>query len=190
MPDGRVLLAIGDAMGHGLTAASLMAQMRSGLVGLAYTGATADQLATWLNELTYHGTAGVTATGTAIIGHFRPETRELAWTCAGHPVPVLVREGTATLLQVRPGPILGASESLEYTLETTPLRERDLVLLYTDGIIERRGRDIEEGIEALLAAAAGTGPDEDPERVLDRILAEVRDERTEDDICVLAVRVL
>ncbi|MFI9592379.1 PP2C family protein-serine/threonine phosphatase [Nonomuraea sp. NPDC052265] len=49
--DGRVLLAIGDAMGHGLTAASIMLQMRSGLAGLAYTGAPAGRLATWLNDL-------------------------------------------------------------------------------------------------------------------------------------------
>ncbi|RBQ19697.1 hypothetical protein DP939_13290 [Spongiactinospora rosea] len=190
LPDGRVLLAVGDAMGHGLTAASLMAQMRSGLAGLAYTGAPADRLGTWLNELIYHGAGAITVTGTAIIGHFDPETGELAWICAGHPAPVLLRDGTATLLQVRPGPIMGAMESPSYTLETTPLRRGDLVLLYTDGVVERRGRDIEEGFEALLAAAHGAAAEEDPERVLDRVLGELRDERGEDDICILAVRVL
>ncbi|MDF5758130.1 SpoIIE family protein phosphatase [Spongiactinospora sp. TRM90649] len=191
MPDGHVLLAIGDAMGHGLTAASLMAQMRSGLAGLAYTGASADRLTTWLNELIYHSTAGITATGTAIVGHFAPATHVLAWACAGHPAPVLVREGTAVLLPVRPGPLLGAERSAEYELESTVLQSGDLVILYTDGIVERRGRDIEEGIEALLAAARSAGPGEDPERVLDHLLTELlRDERTEDDICVLAIRVL
>ncbi|MEV7013114.1 SpoIIE family protein phosphatase [Streptosporangium sp. NPDC051022] len=189
LPDGRVLIAIGDAMGHGLTAASLMVQMRSGLAGLAYTGAEADQLATWLNELTYHANQGITATGTAIIGHFDPAGRVLTWTSAGHPAPVLVRDGKAAFLEGDPGTMLGAFEAMEYTLTTTRLNEGDVLILYTDGIVERRGRDLSDGLNALLEAAARC-TEGDLEGDLTCLLRQLDDEPAQDDICVLALRVL
>ncbi|GAA3067293.1 PP2C family protein-serine/threonine phosphatase [Streptosporangium carneum] len=188
LPDGRVLVAIGDAMGHGLTAASLMVQMRSGLAGLAYTGAEADQLATWLNELTYHANQGITATGTAIIGHYDPAARALTWVSAGHPAPVLVRDGKASFLEGDPGTMLGAFEAMQYTLTRTGLREGDVLLLYTDGIVERRGRDLGDGLNALLDAAShcvGGDLDDDITCLLERL----GDEPAQDDICVLALRV-
>ncbi|MFI6818003.1 PP2C family protein-serine/threonine phosphatase [Nonomuraea sp. NPDC050328] len=192
LPDGRVLVAVGDAMGHGLAAAGLMATMRSGLAGLAYTGAPADQLATWLNELMYHANPGVTATGTAIIGHFDPACRTLAWADAGHPNPVLVRRGRAGLLEAERGTMLGAFESTEYSLRCTQLEAGDLLLLYTDGIVERRGRDVEEGMRALVkAAAAAEGlVGADPEHGIDYVLRELDAASAEDDVCLLALMVL
>ncbi|WP_326824315.1 SpoIIE family protein phosphatase [Streptosporangium sp. NBC_01756] len=188
LPDGRVLLAIGDAMGHGLTAASLMVQMRSGLAGLAYTGAEADQLASWLNELIYHANQGITATGTAIIGHFDPSSRILNWISAGHLPPILVRDG-ASFLKGSAGTMLGAFEAMKYTVNTTQLAEGDLLLLYTDGIVERRGRDLDEGLNALLDAA-GRCVEGDLEKDIASIIRQVGGEQSDDDICLLAFRVL
>ncbi|SEG93402.1 Serine phosphatase RsbU, regulator of sigma subunit [Nonomuraea solani] len=189
IPDGRVLLAIGDAMGHGLTAASIMLQMRSGLAGLAYTGAHSGQLTTWLNDLIVHSSEGVTVTGTAIVGHFDPEDHSFCWTNAGHPAPVLIREGRAELVDAVPGMMLGAFDATEYGMTRTPLEPGDLLVLYTDGIVERRGHDLDTGMNALVQAAGSCTAD-DPEEVISCLLRRMGGESAEDDVCVIAVRVL
>ncbi|MFF0310504.1 SpoIIE family protein phosphatase [Streptosporangium sp. NPDC004379] len=189
LPDGRVLLAIGDAMGHGLSAVSLMAQMRSGLAGLAYTGAPADQLARWLNELAFHANQNITVTGTAVIGHFDPAARTLEWVSAGHLPPVLVRDGKAVFLETSNGTMLGAFENMEYTLTTTQLARGDLLLLYTDGVVEHRGHSLDIGLNAILEAA-GRCTETDPEKNLVCVLRQLGGERATDDICLLALRVL
>jgi serine phosphatase RsbU (regulator of sigma subunit) len=189
IPDGRILLAVGDAMGHGLTAASLMLQMRSGLAGLAYTHAPANQLTTWLNDLLVHSGEGVTVTGTAIIGHFSPEDRTLAWTNAGHPAPVLIRDGRAELLEGVPGTMLGAFDAAEYGMAVTRLEPDDVLMLYTDGVIERRGQDLDAGMDALVKAA-GQCVGDDPEKMIDCVLSHLSGRPSDDDVCILAVRVL
>ncbi|MFI6739602.1 PP2C family protein-serine/threonine phosphatase [Nonomuraea sp. NPDC050451] len=189
IPDGRVLLAIGDAMGHGLTAASIMLQMRSGLGGLAYTGADAGRLTTWLNDLTVHANQAVTVTGTTIVGHFDPKERTYAWTNAGHPAPVLVRSGRAALVEGTSGTMLGAFDATEYGLTTTQLDPGDVLLLYTDGIVERRGQDLDAGMEALVQAAHLCAGD-DPEELISCLLKRLGGENAEDDICLLAAKVL
>ncbi|NUP78710.1 MAG: SpoIIE family protein phosphatase [Nonomuraea sp.] len=187
--DGRVLLAIGDAMGHGLTAASIMLQMRSGLAGLAYTGAPAGQLATWLNDLIVHSNEGVTVTGTAIIGHFDPERRTFAWTNAGHPAPVLIRDGRARLVEGVTGTLLGAFDAAEFDMTVTRLEPGDVLLMYTDGVVERRGQDLDRGIEALVQAAHFCVGD-DPEQMIDCVLRRLGADGSTDDVCVMAARVL
>jgi serine phosphatase RsbU (regulator of sigma subunit) len=189
IPDGRVLLAIGDAMGHGLTAAGIMLQMRSGLAGLAYTGASADQLTTWLNDLIVHSNEGITVTGTAVIGHFDPETRTFAWTNAGHPAPLLIRDGHAELVNAAPGMMLGAFDATEYGMNTTRLQAGDTLVLYTDGVVERRGRDLDAGLNALMHSARNCVTD-DPEATIDCLLQRMGGDQSEDDVCVIAARVL
>ncbi|MEV0346750.1 SpoIIE family protein phosphatase [Nonomuraea sp. NPDC050680] len=189
IPDGRVLLAIGDAMGHGLAAASLMLQMRSALAGLAYTHAPANQLTTWLNDLLVHSNEGVTVTGTAIIGHFDPMDRTLTWTNAGHPPPILVRNGHAELLEGVPGTMLGAFEAAQYGLATTQLEADDTLVLYTDGVIERRSQDLDAGIAALAQAGSQCVGDE-PEKMIDCVLSHLGGRATDDDVCIVAARVL
>ncbi|TYB52179.1 SpoIIE family protein phosphatase [Nonomuraea sp. PA05] len=189
IPDGRVLIAIGDAMGHGLTAASIMLQMRSGLAGLAYTQAPAGQLATWLNDLIVHSNEGITVTGTAIIGHFDPQDCTFRWTNAGHPAPLLIRDGRAAPIDGVQGMMLGAFDMTEYQMTTTRLQSGDVLLLYTDGVVERRGQDLEAGMEALLQAAH-LCTDDDPEQMIACLLKRLGGEAAEDDVCVIAVRVL
>ncbi|RSN07526.1 hypothetical protein DMB42_23065 [Nonomuraea sp. WAC 01424] len=187
--DGRVLLAIGDAMGHGLTAASIMLQMRSGLAGLAYTGAPAGQLATWLNDLIVHSNEEVTVTGTAIIGHFDPERRTFAWTSAGHPAPVLIRDGTGRLVEGPTGTLLGAFDAAEFDMTATQLEPGDTLLMYTDGVVERRGQDLDAGIAALVHASHSCVGD-DPEQTIDCLLRRLGADSSTDDVCVIAARVL
>lgn len=186
LPDGRVLIGIGDAAGHGLEATALMARMRSGLGGLSYTGARSGQLMTWLNELVCFDAPQTTAT--AAIGHYDPVTRELTWTRAGHPPPVLVRDGVAQVLDGTDGTLLGAVRDQAYRQSVTRLRPGDLLLFYTDGLVERRDADIDVGITALAdAAAACTGAD--PAGDIANVLAELGLHAPEDDTCLLAIRV-
>ncbi|MFC9293968.1 PP2C family protein-serine/threonine phosphatase [Streptomyces sp. NPDC057011] len=186
LPDGRILLAIGDACGHGLSAVARMAQQRHALAGLAHApGTHAGQLTTWLNELLCADPAAETATG--IIGHLDAE-RRYRWACAGHPAPLLLRDGRATALGTdHRGPLFGLLPGHEYATDTVALRPGDLLLLYTDGMVERRGEDISEGIDALrsvLLSCDGL----DAQEALDRIMGAYTPEDHEDDTCLVAIR--
>ncbi|MGW6945447.1 PP2C family protein-serine/threonine phosphatase [Streptomyces xanthophaeus] len=186
LPDGRGLLAIGDACGHGLGAVARMAQQRHALAGLAHApGTHAGQLTTWLNELLCGDPAAGTATG--IIGHVDVE-RNFRWACAGHPPPLLLRDGAASALGTdHRGPLFGMLPGYDYATATLALRPGDLLLLYTDGMVERRGEDITSGIANLctvLKECTGLTAQE----ALDRIMAAYTPETHEDDTCLLAVR--
>ena len=125
MPNGRVLLAIGDVGGHGLEAAAGMARLRGALAGLAITGAPPDQLVGWLNDLVWHVAPEHTAS--VIAGYFDPDTRVLTWAQAGHPPPVLVRGAWALALDQPEGVLLGAGRE-PYELVTIRLRDRKSVV--------------------------------------------------------------
>ncbi|TDC88615.1 serine/threonine protein phosphatase [Nonomuraea deserti] len=185
-PDGRLLLAVGDVSGHGLPAIARMAQLRHALVGLAMTGRPAHRLLAWLNELVMHQLKDTTAT--AIVGHLDPETRVLAWSQAGNLAPVLVRDGVASRLTQPRGVLLGAGWPGPYELATTRLLPGDLLLMFTDGLAERRTRDIDVGLDLVMAAARDVSA-RDLESGLDRLLADIGGPNPEDDACLLAVGV-
>ncbi|MEV3988789.1 PP2C family protein-serine/threonine phosphatase [Streptomyces sp. NPDC049837] len=186
LPDGRALIAIGDASGHGLEAVARMAQQRHAMAGLAQTGACAGEVTTWLNELVCSDPTSATAT--MAVGHISGD-RVLRWTCAGHPAPLLLREGRAYALPTEHrGPLLGVLPGHEYDTAEVRLEPGDVLLLYTDGVVERRGQDITEGINALtglLAASSGLPP----RRIVDRLTEEYERGIHDDDACLLAVRV-
>ncbi|GAA2876300.1 PP2C family protein-serine/threonine phosphatase [Nonomuraea rubra] len=186
-PDGRQLLAIGDVSGHGLPAISRMAQLRHALVGLAMTGQAANRLLDWLNELVLHQLKDTTAT--AIIGHFDPQTRVFAWGQAGNLAPILVRGGMASQLPQPRGVLLGAASGSPYELATTRLQPGDLLLMFTDGLVERRTRDIDVGLDLAMAAARKL-EGHDLDAGLDRLLADIGGPNPEDDACLLVVGVL
>ncbi len=186
LPDDRVLLAIGDVSGHGLPAIAHMAQLRHALVGLTMTGEPADRLLAWLNELVLHRLDETTAT--AIIGHLDTETRVFTWSQAGHLPPILVREGKAEALVQPKGVLLGATCDQPYRLASVELQDGDLLLLFTDGLVERRTRDIDVGLDLAVSAAAQLLTC-DLDAGLDRLLADIGGPNPEDDACLLAVGV-
>src|SRR5215470_1911883 len=160
MPEGTVLLAIGDVGGHGLEAAAGMARLRGALAGLAITGAPPERLVGWLNDLVWHVAPEHSAS--VIAGYFDPRERVLSWAQAGHPPPVLIRGAWARPLDPPSGILLGASRG-SYEAQTVQLRRGDLLLLYSDGLVERRDRPIDEGIATLVSAVRGVS---DPERLV------------------------
>ncbi|GAA2654546.1 SpoIIE family protein phosphatase [Streptomyces spororaveus] len=186
LPDGRVMLAVGDIAGHGLRAATAMVAVRNALRGLAFTGASAGQLMGWLNAVASADPQHSTAT--AVCAHYEPREGVLRWSSAGHLPLILLREGRAVLLETPRDLLLGAVKAVEYTETVTPLRPGDLLVLYTDGLVERRHRSLDHGVERLRRAVEGAerpGLDE----MADLLLAEVRGD-TDDDTSLVLLRVL
>lgn len=182
VPDGRVLIAIGDVAGHGLPAAAGMARLRGALAGLSITGAPPDRLVGWLNDLVHHVDAEHTAS--VIAGYFDPRSRVFTWAQAGHPPPVMVRGATAAVLDPPAGILLGAGRT-GYECSSLALQPGDLLMLCSDGVVERRDRPVEEGLAAAAEAAAGA---HDPEQLISTVLRSLGT-NPEDDSCLVAVRV-
>jgi serine phosphatase RsbU (regulator of sigma subunit) len=182
--DGSVFLAVGDVAGHGLDAAAGMARVGNALRGLSVTGLTGDQLLDALNRLICE-TESPDAVASAIVGTLYPGLPVLRWAQAGHPNPVLVRDGEAKLLERPQGPMLGAAEDSVYHLATVELCQGDVLLWYTDGLI---GRDVTQGLDRLRVAAAGC-PVTSAEVFLDTLSRRLAPLATGDDLCMLAMRV-
>jgi serine phosphatase RsbU (regulator of sigma subunit) len=184
--DAEVFLAIGDVSGHGLGAVAAMARLRNALSGLAFTGAAPDKLLGWLNRLVLHWPPTLTAT--ALTGRFDPRTHIFTWAQAGHLPPAHVRDGTPRLLTPPDGVLLGAVPDPRFGTCATRLAPGDLLMLYTDGLIERRDRDIDEGFQMLLGALAGCAGGE-PDQIIDHVLGELGAANPIDDTCVVVCRI-
>ncbi|MDT0435477.1 MULTISPECIES: PP2C family protein-serine/threonine phosphatase [Streptomyces] len=195
LPGDRVLIALGDARGHGLQAVTLMAKLRYALAGLSFTGRKVEQLTAWLNNVACDD--GRESTATAVIGRYHPERCLLRWTCAGHPRPVLLRDGRARVLWEAPGaggPPLGVVPDQEYRATETVLLKGDVVLLYSDGLVERRAHDPDADTARLVeevARAGGHGVGAGPaalERFAQTVVQALTGPRQTDDATLLAFR--
>ena len=192
LPDGNVLLAIGDVAGHGLQAATTMAQLRHALAALTVTTTTDPaELLAHLNRLLYASaaTAGSTGTATAVIARYDPASSTLTWAQAGHPAPLLARAGETTELRRPPGPLLGASPKMRYECATVRFEPGDLLLLYTDGLIERRGRTLQQGLGPVVATLNQISAARS-DRPLAELLSRLRRANPNDDTCIVAARPL
>ncbi|MBK3640246.1 MULTISPECIES: SpoIIE family protein phosphatase [Streptomyces] len=184
LPSGLVLLCVGDVAGHGIEAATSMVVLRNAMRGLAVTGAGPAQVLAWLNMVAHHLTGAVTAT--AVCALYDPDKRTLRWARAGHLPPVLVRGTEATALPLVKGLLLGAVPEAGYEEHEVQLAVDDTLLMYTDGLIERRDRSVEESLAQLLTAARAVPPSLDQQ--LDRLLTHSRSD-TDDDTCIVGIRV-
>ena len=184
LPSKKVLLVVGDIAGHGLDAVTGMVAVRNSLRGLAITGASPAMLLDWLNSAAAHFTDGVL--GTAICGLYDPADQTLRWARAGHLPPALVRDGKAEQLPLPDGLLLGADPDASYAEEVTSLRLGDTLLLFTDGLIERRDEPIDDAIASLLRAASR--PVGEIGEYADHLLDQAAS-NTGDDACLVAVRV-
>jgi serine phosphatase RsbU (regulator of sigma subunit) len=184
LPDGDLLVIVGDIAGHGIDAVTGMVTARNALLGLAATGADPAELIGTLNRAACLFAEGLT--GTVICGRYSPGSQLLRWARAGHLPPVLVRDGSATLQPMPEGLLLGVRPDCEYEQFQLPLHAGDTLFFYTDGLIERRAASISDALAEFAAAAVPVGPDLS-EHVA-RILASAASD-TGDDACLLAVRV-
>ena len=193
-PDGATVLVIGDVVGHDSNAAAAMGQLRGLLRALAYDND--EPLAATLTR-TEHAARGLAVTSLATVLLARVErrpdvpvlgTRTLRWTNAGHPPPVLLLpDGTSRVLDTRPDLMLGVDPDARRTEHQLELPDGCTVVLFTDGLVERRGSDLDQGTDRLRAALADLGRTPLPE-LCDILLARLVPEQGSDDVALLVLR--
>jgi PAS domain S-box-containing protein len=191
-PDGCTVLAIGDVAGHDTRAAAAMGQVRGLLRGISYASSRTPSAVLAELDRAIDGLALETI-ATALVAELGPGpdgATAMRWSSAGHPAPVLLApDGRVSALDGVPADLLlGVDPRQPRTDHGTLLAPGSTVLLYTDGLVERRDRDIDAGTAALLdvlADCAGLPLDALCDRVLERLFLP----DAEDDVAVLAVRI-
>ncbi len=189
LASGRLAFVIGDVVGRGVLAASVMAEIRTALRAYLSEGHAPAQAMSLLNDLLV--SMGRNRSATATLFELDLERGELEAVSAGHPPALLVTpDGDAGFLEQLQGLPLGIGMGQEYIPQLYSFPVGSALLLYTDGLIERRGESIEEGLGRLLAAA------ERPESAADASLADrvyhgLLDETPlQDDVALLAIESL
>lgn len=185
MPDGCVLFAVGDVAGHGIDAVATMAQLRFTAKGMVFTGSSLTGALHRLNTLLLHTPDGH-ATATMVLGRYDPTERCLTWAQAGHPPPLLVRQGKAEYLTPPEGVLLGATLRPSYGEATCRIEPGDHLLMYTDGLIERPGEHLDAGLDRLTEAVRSVSP-RGGNGSLDALLARLLPDEQRDDVCLLSV---
>lgn len=186
LPDGDALFVVGDVAGHGIDAVATMAQLRFTAKGMIITGSSLTGALARLNTLLLHS-RDTQGTATLILARYSPGERRLVWAQAGHPPPLLQRDGEARYLGRPRGMLLGACDTPVYEEAECRLRSGDRLLMYTDGLVERAAESIDLGLQRLARAVNDRSSDQPGS--LDRLLAAMLESEQQDDVCVLDIRV-
>jgi serine phosphatase RsbU (regulator of sigma subunit)/integral membrane sensor domain MASE1 len=186
LPDGLIGLAIGDVAGHGLQAAATMGQLRVALRAYALQDPSPVIVMRGIHQLVLQFPMPDLVTLMYLV--FDPATRRLSFTNAGHPPALIISNGSTRYLWDGLGPPLGVAAGDQFEEAAHELVSGATLLLYTDGLVERRGASIQDGLDRLsLEAAANATPD--LEELCDCILSSlVEQTQTADDIAMVAMR--
>jgi serine phosphatase RsbU (regulator of sigma subunit)/anti-sigma regulatory factor (Ser/Thr protein kinase) len=186
LKDGRLTFVIGDVVGRGVVAASVMAEIRTALRAYVMEGHELERVVSLLNDLLI--STGRNRSATVLILELDLERNELEVVSAGHLPALLVGpDGEPALLELHQGLPLGVTLTAEYASERLPFPIGSTLLLYTDGLVERRDRPLERGLELVIDAARRAASTEDSsfaDRVYRALLTE---EPLDDDIALLAI---
>jgi serine phosphatase RsbU (regulator of sigma subunit) len=153
---------------------------------MAMAGAEPGQLMSLLNQLL--DATVQPALGSAVCCRYRPETRTLTWAQAGHPAPLLFRDGTGRALRAPDGVLLGATSGASYGAAEEPLHPGDLLLLHTGTLVPRRPGP--QGTRRLLGLAGRFGAARDAQSCVRAVVEEFGGSERQDDACVLVARVV
>jgi anti-sigma regulatory factor (Ser/Thr protein kinase) len=192
LADGRRAMVVGDVAGHDVRAAAVMGQVRAALRALALTDPAPPSVLAGLDRLV--GSLGAESRNeeifvTVVYGLLDPADGTITLASAGHPPPVLRRAGiggepaTAELVKVPPGAPLGLGGRWQTGM--IRLEPGDTILMFSDGVVERRGKPLSDGLDALVDVAAGSASS-DPRNLCSLATAAIA-EPTDDDVAVLAV---
>lgn len=186
--DGTTGIVVGDVVGHDIAASTSMGHLRSALRAYAYEGheapaatlARVDRVFDSL-ELSY---------ATCVFGVLDPSSGRFRWSNAGHPPPLLLRDGRVTFLDDGAGVLLGVSGGEGMEEAAIDLLEGDLLVLYTDGLVERRGESLQAGL-ARLSAVVATTPAADAGALCEALLEALVPSTAsrDDDLAILVARV-
>jgi serine phosphatase RsbU (regulator of sigma subunit) len=186
LPNGHIALAVGDAAGHGLQATALMAQMRNALRAYLFAMlGPAEALASLRRQLVLQEPD---AFATAICAEIDPATGDAVWAAAGHPAPVRVNaQGRSAYMRGEPSPPIGWTDGI--AIVTGPehrftLAPGERLLIFTDGLVERRGVNLDIGVTHLMILAEQTSQ-LDAQGACHAIFQDMPFASHEDDVCLL-----
>ncbi|MFF4351216.1 SpoIIE family protein phosphatase [Streptomyces sp. NPDC001530] len=185
LSDDRNLLVIGDVMGHGVEAAVAMSHYRSMLRALADTGLRPHEMLQHADRMV--ADSGFDRVATCLLALGDPRVNTVSYANAGHLPPVrLTPQGHTEIVPLPVGPPLGTGFG-SYETVTRPGVPGGTLLLYTDGLVERRDEDIDDSLRRLTRLRLS--PRDSLEKIVDDVLAELMSGPAEDDVAVLAARV-
>ncbi|MFE5481193.1 SpoIIE family protein phosphatase [Streptomyces sp. NPDC056527] len=185
--DTAAAAVIGDVQGHNVAAAALMGQVRTGVHAHATLGEPPDQVLSAANQQLTELDPGLFTS--CLYAHLDFAARRVRFASAGHPPPLVRLPGRrAVPLDVTPGPLLGVVPGAAYPVTEVPLSPGLMLLLYTDGLVETPGTDLDDSL-AELAGHIDEADDSDLELLIDTLLRENRPElQRTDDIALLVLR--
>jgi len=188
LPGGRVALVVGDVAGHGVRAAVTMGRLRTAIHTLAMLELPPAETLQQLNELMQELGAREPHFATCVYAIFDAVAGTCEVASAGHLPPLLVRpDGTNEFLDVLPAPPLGVGTGLIQS-RVLEVEDGSLLVLYTDGLVEKRSRDIDEGLNRLRDIFGPGSPEQPLEDLCRTTLAGVWDAEHRDDIALLVAR--
>jgi PAS domain S-box-containing protein len=183
LEDGRVALIIGDVTGHGTHAAAIMGQLRTVTATLTRLGIPPEQIMHQLSRLL--ADHDIEAGATCLYALYDPATRQCCFTSAGHPPPAVRHpDGGVEFIDVPQGMILGVHHG-RYRATRARLAPGSVLALYTDGLVEHAGQDIDVGM-TRLARTLATSPGRSLDHMCDAILATPGPHASDDIVLVLA----
>lgn len=186
LSDGRRGLFVGDCVGHGLDAAAAMSQLRAAARAMLLQGHDPAQTLEGLDVFARSIPDAFNTTAVCMV--VDPRDGHLTYARAGHPYPLVVDATGVSWLDAAGGPPLGFAPEPGYTNATHELAPDDLIVLYTDGLIERRDESIDEGFARLERSVAGLRG-EPVQRVPDVLLGDLLPDVPTDDVVVVVKRV-
>ncbi|MEV4416015.1 SpoIIE family protein phosphatase [Catellatospora sp. NPDC049609] len=155
LDDGSLLFVIGDAFGTGLVAAAAVVRLRFPVVTLGAAGTAPAEILRIVNGMIMRAPDGPLAS--LLIGHYQPSDATLRWASAGHLQPLLVRGGTASVVDDPAGPLLGLLDGQRFDTHTLRLEPGDSFVSFTDGVLHKRKRDPLADFGKRVAAAHRDG---------------------------------
>jgi serine phosphatase RsbU (regulator of sigma subunit)/integral membrane sensor domain MASE1/anti-sigma regulatory factor (Ser/Thr protein kinase) len=186
LPGGLIGLAIGDVTGHGLQAAATMGQLRMALRAYALHDPSPVEVLRGVHQLVTQ--LAMPDMATLIYLVFDPDTRQVRFANAGHPPALVMADGASWFLVGGLAPPVGVTADDHYEEASLELPPGATLLLYTDGLVERRGVSIQDGLDRLALQAAEHS-DSDLEHLCDQLLSALLGDTTNaDDIALVAMR--